>query len=69
MNDCMLSPHITRLHISLADDREAVVDIHVTENGIGGIDQPWDREATVREMDLIGRMIADRKYNFNSTLV
>ena len=58
-----------RVQIGISDHSEAVLDIHIAEDGLGGIDQPTKREPTAREMDLIASALRGSGYQFNSTLI
>lgn len=68
MNIPMLHPYVTRLHIKLDDGSEAVVDLHVAEDGRGGIEPVTRREPSIRELDVIGQALRDVRYKFYSTL-
>jgi len=63
------APSTIRVHFGISDHSEAVMDIHIAEDGLGAIDQPTKREPTAREMDLIARAMRGSSYLFHSTLI
>lgn len=59
----------TRLHIGLGEHSEAVMDIHVAEDGLGGIDQPTKREPSISELNVIIQAMLNGRYKIHSTLI